>query len=287
MTLPHGNHLKNNETMKLFRLIPLLLLVLLASCRSSKTVTDTTAAGGRVEVYKAKVMNNEQKKPCVTGKLHMQIQALDKDLSVSGNLRMKHDEVIQLSLSLLGFEVGRMEFTPQHVLLIDRVNKRYVRAPYNDVSFLQKAELDFFSLQSLFWNELFVPGERSAEGHLDRFKVAETGDHTLLSITDAPKLNYTFLTQTAQAIINSVTVEGKNGEAGAKLVWSYDRFEKLDGRLFPSVMSCHVEGLGKSGDLSFSLSRLNNDDSWSTETKVSSKYKEMKADDILDRLLGM
>lgn len=276
--------------MKIIKLLPLLVLVLLASCRSSKSLTDTAVvnAGKKsVEVYKAKVMANEQKEPCVTGKMHMQLKALDKDLTVSGNLRMKHDVVVQLSLSLLGFEVGRMEFTPQHVLIIDRVNKRFIRAPYTDVSFLQKAELDFYSLQSLFWNELFVPGERSAKGHLDRFKVSETGAHTLLSIEDAPKLNYNFLTQTEQAIINSVTVEGKNQEANAKLTWTYDRFEKLNGRLFPSMMACHVEGLGKSAEMSFSLSRLNNDDSWSTETKVSSKYKEMKADEILKRLFDL
>ena len=275
--------------MRIFKLLPLLLLVLLASCRSSQSLTDTAVSGGgkRVEMYKAKVVANEQKEPCVTGKMRMQLKALDKDLSVTGNLRMKRDVVVQLSLSLLGFEIGRMEFTPQHVLIIDRVNKNFIRAPYTEVSFLQKAQLDFYSLQSLFWNELFVPGERDAKGHLDRFKVSETGAHTLLTIDDAPKLNYTFLTQTEQGILNSVTVEGKNGEADAKLTWSYDHFEKLDGRFFPSSMSCQVEGLGKSAEMSFSLSRLNNDDSWQPETKVSSRYKELKADALLKRLFGL
>lgn len=275
--------------MRILKLLPLLLLVLLASCRSSKSLTDTTAPNVNkgVEVYKNKVIANEQKAKCVTGKLHMQLKALDKDLSVSGSLRMKRDVVVQLSLSLLGFEIGRMEFTPQHVLIVDRVNKNFIRAPYTEVSFLQKAQLDFYSLQSLFWNELFVPGEREAEAHLDRFKVSETGAHTILTIDDAPKLNYTFLTQTEQALLSSVSVEGKNGEADAKLTWTYDHFEKLDGRIFPSNMSCKVEGLGKSAEMSFSLSRLNNDDSWQAETKVSSRYKELKADALLKRLFGL
>ena len=274
--------------MKILKLLPLFLLVLLASCRSSKSLTDTTVSGGKqVAVYANKVINNEQKAECVTGKMRMQLKALDKNLEVSGQLRMKRDVVVQLSLSLLGFEVGRLEFTPNHVLVIDRVNKNFIRAPYTEVSFLQKADLDFYALQSLFWNELFIPGERETRNHLNRFKVSETGAHTLLSIDDAPKLNYTFLTQTDLSILNSVTVEGKKGEADAKMTWSYDQFNKLDGRYFPSYMSCQFEGLGKTAEMSFSLSRLNNDDSWPVETKVSSRYKELKAESILRRLLSM
>ena len=275
--------------MKLLKLLPLFLLVLLASCRSSKSLTDTAVKGvdRQTEVYKTKVVANEQKEACVTGKLRMDLKALDKDLSVSGQLRMKRDVVVQLSLSLLGFEVGRLEFTPQDVLVIDRVNKHFVRAPYTEVSFLQQAELDFYSLQSLFWNELFVPGEREVSQHLSRFQMSETGAHTLLTIKDAPKLDYTFLTQTDLGVINSVTVEGKNGQGDARMTWSYDHFTKLDGRLFPAFMECKVDGLGKTAQMSFSLSRLNNDDSWPVETKVSSKYKELKADVILKSLLGM
>ena len=274
--------------MKLLKLLPLFILVLLASCRSSKSLTDTSVEGGKhVAVYAGKVINNKQKAECVTGKMHMNLKALDKDLSVSGQLRMKRDVVVQLSLSLLGFEVGRLEFTPTHVLVVDRVNKNYIRAPYTEVSFLQKADLDFYALQSLFWNELFIPGERVVDQHLDRFKVAATGAHTLLTIEDAPKLNYTFLTQTDLSIINSVTVEGKKGEADAKMTWSYDQFNKLDGRYFPSFMSCQFEALGKTAEMSFSLSRLSNDNSWPTETKVSSRYKELKAESILKRLLNM
>ena len=66
----------------------------------------------------------------------MDINLGQKDLSVNGTLRMKRNDVVQLSLTFLGMEVGRMEFTPSDVLIIDRFNKQYVRASYDEVSFL-------------------------------------------------------------------------------------------------------------------------------------------------------
>lgn len=84
-----------------------------------------------------------------------------KDLSVNGKLQMKRNDVIRLSLRFLGMEVGLMEFTPNDVLVVDRINKQFVRAKYGEVSFLRQAGLDFYALQSLFWNELFIPGQHT------------------------------------------------------------------------------------------------------------------------------
>lgn len=270
--------------------LPLLVLLLTVSCRSSKSLTDTAAGGGadrQTEAYFAKILNNAQRAKCVTGRMDLQLNALGNNLSVSGQLRMKRDEVVQLSLTLLGFEVGRLEFAPGEVLIIDRVNKQFVRAPYSDVSFLQAAGLDFYALQALFWNELFIPGQRDVRQQLKRFGASESGSHTQLTITDAPKLDYSFLTQTAEAIINQVIVTAKEGETPAKMVWTYDKFTQLDGRLFPTTMSCQVEGLGKTAGFSFTLSRVNNESGWTTRTTVSSRYQERKADEILKRLLSM
>lgn len=140
----------------------------------------------------------------------MDVSALGKGVTLSGTLRVKRNDVVQLSLSLLGFEVGRMEFTPADVLIIDRVNKQYVRAPYSQVSFLRTAQLDFYALQSLFWNELFVPGQTSAAGSLQRFRAASAGSHTLLTLPDAPRLAYEFLTVTESGLIDRVTVQSRS-----------------------------------------------------------------------------
>ena len=59
-----------------------------------------------------------------------------KEISVPGILHMRKDEVIRLQLliPIIRSEVGRIEFTKDYVLFIDRIHKQYVKAKYNDVA---------------------------------------------------------------------------------------------------------------------------------------------------------
>lgn len=102
---------------------------------------------------------------------------------------MKRDQMIRISLRMLGFEVGVMEFTPADVLVIDRFNKQYVRAAYNEVGFLRQAGLDFYSLQALFWNELFLPGQHQlTTSDLKRFTLEQVQQTNVLVPTSTPAL---------------------------------------------------------------------------------------------------
>ena len=144
--------------------IKLLLLatvvVCFAACGTSRKATkgsgteNSGKAEATAEAYKEKVVSNFQTAQYLTARATISLKAGTKDISVGGSLKMKRNDVIQLSLTFLGIEVGRMEFTTTDVLIIDKINKQYVRAPYSQASFLESAGLDFYSLQSLFWNEI-------------------------------------------------------------------------------------------------------------------------------------
>lgn len=78
----------------------------------------------------------------------------DKNISVPGAIHMKRDKCIRLQLFMpfLGTEVGRLEFTPDYALLVDRMNKQYVKESYARFRMFG-ANVDFKTLQSLFWND--------------------------------------------------------------------------------------------------------------------------------------
>ena len=215
----------------------------------------------------------------------MDLNAGGSSLSAGGTLRMKRDDVVQLSLTFLGLEVGRLEFTPDGVLIVDRMNKQYVRAAYTDVSFLRQAGLDFYTLQALFWNELFVPGQRRADAAAGRFRISASGDHTLLSLTDAPGLDYSFLAQTATGCVDRVYVTPRDGQDG-QFTWTYADFTAVGGKPFPTTMTCAVTGTGKDVGFTLRLSRIGNDSGWPTRTEVSDKYTRRDADEILRRLIA-
>lgn len=275
--------------MKILRYLPLVAVLLVASCRSTSGVqtSKVTApqAENKAERFAVKVTANAQTAPAITARMKFDVAGGGKNISLGGTLRMKKNEVVQLSLTLLGFEVGRLEFTPAEVLVIDRVNKQYVRAAYGQVAFLRQAALDFNALQALFWNELFIPGKAKAADGLQRFRSSAAGDHTLLVLPDAPRLEYSFLVATKTALIDRVTVQSRNAAEPGEFTWRYADFVTVAGKSFPSTMSCAVKGLGKDAGFSLSLSRINNSTDWETRTTVSSKYKQRDADAILKRLL--
>lgn len=283
-------------------LLSVLFPLSLSSCRSGKDLAaagktpaaasaakDGTAKDGAAAdaaAYIERVAANRAGATCLTTKAKVQLSGLGKDVSVSGTLRMKRDDVVQLSLTVLGMEVGRMEFTPDDVLVVDRINKQYVRAAYTDVDFLRQAELDFYSLQALFWDELFVPGQRDAKDFAARFQASPTDGGTLLTLAGTPRLTYAFTTDTALALVTALSVKGQKAGDTGSFAWRYADFAPFGGRQFPSSMEMEAAGLpgGKSIGLSLRLSRLSQDSGWSTRTTVSAKYQRRSVKEVLGKL---
>lgn len=243
--------------------------------------TDTANSAAATAAYVARVRANAQTARCVTARINMSITAGSKDITTGGTLRLKRDDVVQLSLTLLGFEVARMEFSPNDVLIIDRYNRRYVRAAYDDVAFLRQSGLDFHALQSLFWGELYRP-----TGTTDAAYVGTTeGTHTRLVLPNSKGLKYDFLTTTLPATIDRVDVGSATAGRPGRFSWAYADYASLGGRPFPSGMTCEISLPGKTYGFSLTLSRLNNNSDWEAHTTPSSKYTRLRVEDVLGSLL--
>ena len=105
------------------------------SCGTKKAAVDgrtqasglVVGRGGAVADAQAvlrKVYANQADARCISSKIKFTLRNGRKDLSVSGSLRMKKDEVVRIQLTAFGLmEVGRLEFTKDYVLLMDRMNK--------------------------------------------------------------------------------------------------------------------------------------------------------------------
>ena len=148
----------------LYSLLVCLSVVLLTTgCKSSSAVSKESPLSSAAYVKTLATKNVPSQ--TFSAKTDVELSLKGKKVNVNGSLKMKRDALVQLSFTFLGFEVGRMEFTPTEVLLVDRANKRYVRASYDEVEVLKQAGLDFSTLQALFWNEIFVPGQKDVAAH--------------------------------------------------------------------------------------------------------------------------
>ena len=268
-------------------LIPLFLLItiLLTGCKSSSSLSSKESPLSSAAYVQA-LSKKEIPSQVITAKTNVDLALGGKQVTVNGSLKMKRDALIQLSFTFLGFEVGRVEFTPTEVLLIDRANKRYVRGNYDDVSVLKEASLNFTTLQALFWNELFIPGTTDVAAHYKDFNVKREDGETVFSLNETPVVNYEFRTETALRQLTRTSIQPK----GSKdcVYCAYDNFATLDNASFPQLMSFGISGRDNLG-MTLALSRIDTQAAAPTPTTLSSRYTPVAAKDILSlisKLLG-
>ena len=281
-------------------LLLLVVAVLLVGCRSSRHAsretwpgqaeTEQSSAKDKHKTSKAdaafirKVAENRLESRGLSANARVKLTGVGKDLGVNGKLFMKRDEVVRLSLRFIGMELGILEFTPQEVLVVDRVHKQYVRVSYKEVNFLRQAELDFNAVQALFWNELFVPGQAEVAQHLDRFSYDKVNGRAQLKLTDTRKLNYTFYAQPKGERVEELLVQSASDSGKSHLTWKYGQFEKIGKQTFPLFMKLQTLHHNKPIGLELDLSGVRTGVDGPAQTKVSSRYVQRSVDDVLKGL---
>lgn len=286
------------------RLITILSVVLLlASCASKKVAGDGSDTTGLSKTQKSeqqaflkRVLDNQVQARNIVASADLRLVAGNKDFSCDGKISMRRDEVIrlQLLLPIIRTEVARIDFTPDYVLLVDRFHKEYIKASYKDVSFLADNGLSFYSLQALFWNQLFLPGEKTVnEQMLHRFTCGLADMATTVPVGfKNGNIEYQWKASKSTA---QITGAGANYDSAAhgksSLVWTYDNFRSFDGRQFPLsqqfAVSTAVTGRQQTVQLTVKMSSPKNSADWDTTTQLSGKYKKIEAQDILKKLMSI
>ena len=265
----------------------------LASCKSTKNVVTepkpVTQEMLQTKEILQKVNDNSQNSKFITSKIRFQVQIGNQDLSLTGNLKMKRDDVIRLQLMAFGFvEAARLEFTKDYMLLMDRINKQYLRASYEQVDFLRNSGLNFYSLQALFWNELFQPGQAQLNNELlEKFQTNIGGDDVIISMGEG-NMNYKWLANQSDGKIRMANILYKDRIHGnSQLNWDYSDFKTFDVKSFPMENKIIFTSNNKEVKINMTLNYVGTDSDWETRTSISSKYKEVSVDDILRRLMSL
>lgn len=264
-----------------------ILIALLASCSSTKNMKKSHSIEGMTEMeYFEAVISNTGGRDALTAKMSLSIDVGGKGTTkVNGTLRIKKNEVIQMSITpLLGIEVARAEISPDGILVIDRMNKRYVEVSFVEVKALTNVDLDFHSLQALFLNELFLPGKGDLTSRdVSSFQMNVEPDGVVLDVKKAKRFSYQFLTQAPEALLKESCI----GLMGAPylLRWRYDDFRPLASLSFPTDMQVSFEGIKKPMKAALSLTRLSTHADWDAHTEVSPRYEKVRLEDILKLLL--
>jgi len=282
------------KTTNFLKVAVMALPLMLASCGSKKkVVTEEKPVVINTEQGKFldKVSNNAQTTKFITSKVKFTVEMGNQNLSLTGNMRMKRDDVIRLQLMAFGFvEAARIEFTKDYVLVMDRINKQYLKAPYRQIDFLRNSGLNFYSLQALFWDELFQPNRTTLNADdIAKFKTTVDKDDVIISLEDG-KIDYSWLASGNDGIIQMANILYKDRFNGnTQLNWDYVKFETLEStsKQFPTDMNIFLTTPKSEVKLGIKLNYVGHESDWETRTEVSNKYREVSIDEILRRFMAL
>lgn len=276
----------------------LLCAMLIVSCGTKKhAVSTSTSSSDSAEGELTPLQNivqtinsNRQDETYATAKISLSLSAGDKSASLGGTLRMKRNDVIQLSLVTFGIlEVARIEVTPDYFMAIDKVGRQYLKAAFRDVPFLKTAGIDFYTLQALFWDELFLIGGSGSNAMPTEKQFTKTmeGDKAKLVNSDSQLAVLTFLVGKLTGLIQQTSVSPHAKGSSPYLTWEYAEFEQLKGKYFPVRHIITVPNGNKPVKATLSLSNLKNDSGWETRTEISSRYSEITVEKLLSLIMKL
>ena len=282
--------MKPSRIMKLAALaLPLLLVACGTQKKAVKETKTATPSTMKAQQFLQKVSDNAQYAKFITSKVKFSVEVGNQQLTLTGSLKMKRDDVIRLQLMAFGFvEAGRLEFTKDYVLIMDRINKQFIKASYNQLDFLRNSGLNFYSLQALFWNELFQPGKsKITDDLLNAYETDLIGEDAIISMENG-KLSYRWLADKEGALIKMANIMYEDKIRGNyQLNWDYEDFRASGKKLFPFTHNILFNTPEKSVKMGMNLNYLGNDDEWETRTEISSKYREVSVDEILRRFMAL
>ena len=272
----------------------MMLTMVIASCGSKRKAVKETPKVATVDTLKQqaflqKVTDNAQHARFITSKVKFSVEVGAREMTLTGNLKMKRDDVVRLQLMAFGFvEAGRLEFTKEYVLIMDRINKLYLKVPYNQLDFLRNSGIDFYVIQALFWNELFQPGKVKVTDEVLRSYNLEPGAEDAVIAMQDGKLSYRWLADNLTARVKMANIMYNDKYRGNyQLNWDYEDFQGFNRKYYPMEHKISFNTPDKEVKLGMILNYMGNEENWETRTEVSSKYRQVTVEEILQRFMSL
>ena len=230
------------------------------------------------------ILENEVRYSTFSSKLNMSFSTGRKVLNSRATLRIVRNEAIQLSIQpIFGIEMFRLYIQPDCIIILDRMNKRYVQETYDDLKKEYPIGFNFYTLQSLFTNALFIPEQSNVLiDDYNKFRYLQSSDNYLLSGRDKlSDINYSFCVNgNDQITLTQMYIPAKK----YSLEWSYDEFTLVEKLFFPFKMKVSASSQEVNLNTSISLSSINFDESLTLDSSIPSSYTKVELKEVIKLL---
>lgn len=250
-----------------------------ASCKTTKHEQKAIQKQTEVDTIYNLMRQNQITADWLVGKFKGVYQMPDKQQVFNGQIRMKKDSVIWVSIyAVMNIEIFRLTVNPDSFIFLNKLEKTYISESNDYLVDYFGVNVDFNMLQSLILGNDFPYYETNV------FKFNDVGDGYMLSTISRRKLKeYRNESDSSKVLMQNMCINKQNfrickqkvkivGEDKVVLQMLYDDFENIDGQIIAKKWVLNYKENDKSFvEISFNNFELNN----STEFpfKIPSKYK--------------
>ena len=261
----------------------LLNVVLFTACKSKhKVIHSTTPIEEKAnsDLF-IDIISNGLNYTTFSSRLNLNITNGSKTLSSKATLRMVKDSSIQISVQpLFGVEMFRFYIDPYQVVLLDRMNKRYVEEAISSLKEHYPVGFDFYTLQSMLTNALFITDKNRVEYTDYRtFKYTQSSDLYSLTGKDSDSgIEYSFTVNGDDRITNTHLLHFKDQMS---LNWTYDDFAQMTESIFPHRMMVSINTQNRKLDSELKFTGIEINEPFSISVSIPNGYRKVAIADIL------
>ncbi|EGK00242.1 MULTISPECIES: DUF4292 domain-containing protein [Dysgonomonas] len=253
-----------------------------SSCKSKKIIT----TGGTLEEKSHNriiedALFSEVKFKTLTTKGNVEFKAGNSSQKVPAVFKMVKDSILQVSIRIpiLGGEAMRLTITPDSIFMVDRMKKQYIAERFKDSKAIAGFDFNFYNLQALFTNKLFIPGNREVtEKDFQKYDISSANDVYMLKTKGKGDLLYNFAVDATNHVASTLIY---NEKKKITLQWSYNDFIKDNNLVYPTNMQAKVDVAKRRVDINITYDKLEIDKSFSIDNSISPKYTKVDFSDLI------
>ena len=263
-------------------------IIALSACGTKKTRVSsggTLSTKSQTELI-SDVIDKELAYSSISGKMNLELLPANTKSSLKTGTYVKliRDSIIQISIRpILGMEVFRISLTPDSLYILDRMNKKYAIENINNFGHSQGVHFNFYNLQALLTNSLFLPGQQNIDkNNYKLFDVIMEPNLYLIKTADKSGTLYNFAVDSSDRIVSTLILSPDKNHT---MQWSYTNFVQDKKSVYPTQMLANIDINKKRFDLKISYSTLDINGEVEIDNSISKKYEKVSIADIINAFI--
>jgi len=239
---------------KIFLITKVIFLLSLISCKSLtkienndyKQIIKNPIEFNQVDSVFALMSNNQFDFEFLNASFDADYEVDKNSTSFSGQLRMKKDSIIWLSISKFSIEGARLLLFNDSIFYLNRVDETYFSGDFNTINRFINSAVDFDMLQAIILGNDFKYYEN------DKFKTEYDGKYYHLSTLNRRKLKKFIKNENdkLKVLLQNILIDPntfriielsvKEIRANNKLKIQYSNYKKINNKFFPMKMIINI-----------------------------------------------